>query len=143
MSRLTDADYLSAHYYLKDAWKTHDGVAFGLLLWREQRVLHDYFLPSKRISDKALLEHRRLVTKTYPSLPHRAGKALSRCRANVEEFNAHPPVPYVPGAKRQRPKREHRIVVRGVAVAEFDVHKLVRTLIRQQREADEEVQRHS
>jgi hypothetical protein len=50
MPRLTNTDYLSAHRYLKDAWKVHDGVAFGLLLWHEQRALHDSFLPTKKLT---------------------------------------------------------------------------------------------
>jgi hypothetical protein len=51
MPRLTDADYLEAHRYLKAAWKVHDGIAFGLLLWHEQRALHDYFAPTKKLTD--------------------------------------------------------------------------------------------
>jgi hypothetical protein len=35
-------DLATAHRYLKDAWKVHEGVAFGPLLWREQRALHEY-----------------------------------------------------------------------------------------------------
>jgi hypothetical protein len=134
MPRLTDTDYLEAHYYLKEAWKAHQGVAFGLLLWHEQRALHDYFLLSKRMSDKALLDHRQLITKSHSSLPHRAGKALARCRANVQEFNARPPVPYVPGSKRKRPKGERHIVVSGIAVADFDPKRLAELAIQIKRE---------
>jgi hypothetical protein len=126
MSRLTDTDYLEAHHYLKDAWKVHDGVAFGLLLWREQRALHDYFAPTKKLTDEALLAHRHQVTTEHPSLPHRAGKALTRCRLNVAEFNARPPVPYVRSPGR---KVEHRIVVHGVARPDFDGKALAKLVI--------------
>jgi hypothetical protein len=55
MPRLNDTNYLAAHRYLKDAWKVHDGVAFVLLLWREQQALHNYFLTTKKLTDKSLL----------------------------------------------------------------------------------------
>lgn len=133
MPRLTDSDYLLAHHFLKDAWEIHDGIAFGLLLWHEQRALHDYFLPTKKLDSAHLLMHRREVTRAHPSLPHRAGKALVRCRGNVAEFDRRPPVPYV--RKRGRPERsmQHRIVVRAVARPEFGPEhraKLAKVLIR-------------
>jgi hypothetical protein len=69
---------------------------------REQRALHDYFLPTNKLTDGAMLAHRRQVTIEHPSLPHWGGKALTRCRVNVAEFNERPPVPYVgrPGRRR-------------------------------------------
>jgi hypothetical protein len=74
---------------------------------------------------------RSLVTKAQPSLPHRAGKALARCRANVLEFNGRPPVPYV---HRPGRKVEHRIVVHGVAHPEFDARRLAKLAIRLKRD---------
>jgi hypothetical protein len=51
---------------------------------------------------------------------------LARCRANVAEFNVRPPVPYVGKPRREESVVEHRIVLHGVAIREFDAHPLVR-----------------
>ncbi|MUM08428.1 hypothetical protein B5P44_27015 [Mycobacterium sp. CBMA 213] len=84
--------------------------------------------PGKKLSDAELLAHRRQITTERPSLPQRAGKALTRCQANVTEFNERPPVPYVHrrGVRQHRPKGEHHIVVRGVARADFELQSLVK-----------------
>ena len=56
---------------------------------------------------------------------------MARCRANVVEFNARPPVPYV---RRSGRKVEHRIVVYGVARAEFDPQRLAKIAIQLKRD---------
>jgi hypothetical protein len=55
-------------------------VLFG---WRaktptEQWIIHEYFMPDRDLSDLQLLMHRDAVTTARPSLPHQAGRALSR-----------------------------------------------------------------
>ncbi|OMC15983.1 hypothetical protein A5735_01335 [Mycolicibacter heraklionensis] len=113
---------------------------FGLLRWHEQRALHDYFLPSKKLSDVALLAHRHQVTIEQPSLPQRAGRALARCQSNMAEFAVHPPVPYVrqPGKRIHRSAGEYRVVVRGVARADFKPQRLVNIAKELQHKGDAE-----
>jgi hypothetical protein len=73
------------------------------------------------------------VTVEHPSLPRRAGKALSLCRANIAEFNERPPVPYV---RRPGHRAEYRIVVYGVARADFEPQKLAKLAVRLTRNRD-------
>jgi hypothetical protein len=77
MSRLTAKNYLRAHDRLRKFW-LRDPSLFAELTPMEQWQLHDFFLPHRELSDLQLLQHRDAVTAERPSLPHQAGRALSR-----------------------------------------------------------------
>lgn len=46
----------------------------------EQFALHQFYEPTKELSPLELVEHRRRVAMEHPSLPQRAGRALTKVR---------------------------------------------------------------
>jgi hypothetical protein len=58
-----------------NAWEK-DRRPFAHLSHQLQRDLHDYYNLSKGVSDEALIRHRGRVTRKYPNLPQRAGRAF-------------------------------------------------------------------
>ena len=79
--RLSNTQFLQAHRDLQRLWQ-HDRAAFAELTSAEQWQLHDFFRPSKDLTDEQLLNHRRVISQTRPSLPQQAGRALHR----LEEY---------------------------------------------------------
>lgn len=77
MPRLTDHDYLKNHELLRANRET-DNTAFVMLSAGEQWDLFCYYLPHEVRSYSALLAHREEISRLDPSLPHRAGRALSK-----------------------------------------------------------------
>lgn len=75
MPRLSKADYLFFHAYLKRVWESQRR-AFSLISTKDQRYLHDYFRPSDQLTKAELQAHRIASTRERPSLPHCAGRAL-------------------------------------------------------------------
>lgn len=100
MPLLTDPYYVSNHDLLRSHRLRGDAV-FILLSNSEQQALFAYYRHHERCSRKALLEHRRLVTKEHQSLPHRAGRALRRWHHLRE--HPMPPKPIVEPRPRGRP----------------------------------------
>lgn len=75
MPRLTTSDYLYRHDFLADLWSHADTQAiFTFLLSAEQRELHKYYQSHRELSREQLIAHRKEVSRTDPSLAHRAGK---------------------------------------------------------------------
>jgi hypothetical protein len=78
MTRLTHTTYMLQHHQLRREWLDRHGFAFTMLSPTEQILIHDFYEPSKPFTDRELKAHREAITKTRPSLPHRAGKAFVR-----------------------------------------------------------------
>lgn len=78
MPRLTNRAYLLQRRHLREHWLDELRRAFFLLSPSEQWALHAYYLPSMKLDDTTLLEHRQDISSYDPSLPQRAGRALSR-----------------------------------------------------------------
>lgn len=89
MPRLTNPAYLLLRRELSDAWDL-DPTGFFLLSAPDQWALHDYFRPSEMLSDAELLEHRRAVSASDPSLPQRAGRAVAKWQVKQERLGKHP-----------------------------------------------------
>ena len=85
MLRLTSHDYLINRRLLCVEWKKRNGAAFAELPLQYQRDLHDYFAPSVTFTDKEALTHRDEMTKAFPSLPQKAGRALQAIHAAVDD----------------------------------------------------------
>jgi hypothetical protein len=77
MPRRTNDDYLQAHDRLKRYWQ-HAQAAYACLTPAEQWQLHDYFQPTKKMSDTDRLTHRAAITAERPALPQQAGRALAK-----------------------------------------------------------------
>ena len=129
MSRHTDQHYLDTHRQLKRLWQ-HADSAYGRLTPIEQWQLHDYFQPSKDLTDAELLKHRAEITRKRPALPQQAGKALTKLYAAAATLSlqgvrrAHQPMP----AKYARQK-VGQIQVYGVVKPEIDLEKLAKALL--------------
>jgi hypothetical protein len=60
-----------------------DSGRFALLSMTEQGLLHLYFQPDKDLNSQDRITYRVLVTKTNPTLPQQAGRALAKLSARV------------------------------------------------------------
>ena len=84
MPRLTSRDYLTRRQFLYKYWEEHDGVTFVDLPYQQQLDLHDYFVPSVAFTDREALTHRSEMTKAFPSLPQKAGRANEAMCAAID-----------------------------------------------------------
>jgi hypothetical protein len=75
MPRLNHNDYTKRHHFLMKAWLEFPRI-YSALSPRQQWDIHAYFQPSKELTDAQLREHRRSISASQPSLPHRAGRAF-------------------------------------------------------------------
>lgn len=127
MARLTDITYLATHQELRFAW-LKDPARFALLSAAEQWALHGYFAPEHSLSDERLLAYRREVSKVDPSLPQRAGRALSKWRMKKAPLamyrkRSHSPTP---GTKRSR---DYSVTVFSLVHPEVDPRKITHALM--------------
>jgi hypothetical protein len=84
MPRLTSRDYLIHRQFLCEQWEERDGAAFADLPLQEQRDLHDYYALTVPFTEKEALTHRNAMTKAFPSLPQKAGRAYEAIRAAID-----------------------------------------------------------
>ncbi len=77
MPRISNSIYLERHKFLAHAWE-HYQVLFSVLRPTEQRELHCFYATTKSLDRLDPLRHRKAVTKSDPSLPHRTGKSFVR-----------------------------------------------------------------
>ncbi len=115
MPRLSNQQYLQRHHVLRELWLNNQ-PQFARVGVSQQWELHAYFLPSKDLTDKELLEHRQAITKEDRSLPHKAGKAFAALRS--------------PRKPRSRSDMQsHQLGVYAVAKPELDMHQLTEALL--------------
>lgn len=127
MARLTDITYLATHQQLRSAW-LKDPARFATLNANEQWVLHGYFAPEHNLSDDRLLAYRHEVSKIDPSLPQRAGKALTKWRMKEAPLatyreRSHSPAP---GSKRSR---NYEVTVFSLVHPELDPQDIARAFL--------------
>lgn len=84
MPRLTNRDYLTIRHFLVRLWKQDDGHAFAVLPTAAQRDLHGYYVLTQYLQKAEALKHRAAMTKTFSSLPQKAGRAFEALRAHLE-----------------------------------------------------------
>ncbi len=73
MPRLTSNQYLIERDFLTDLWQEVRPV-YAFLTYDDQMTLHQFFAPTKNLTDRVAIAHRQSVAKQHPSLPQRAGK---------------------------------------------------------------------
>jgi hypothetical protein len=78
MPRLTNQTYLLRGYQVRDHWRDESKRAFLLLTGTEQSALFAYVTPSEKLTDTQLIAHLEDISSYDPSLPQRAGRALSQ-----------------------------------------------------------------
>lgn len=140
MTRLTSSTYRSHHHKLKRTWFITNPYAFTLLSPTEQMALHDFYVPTKALSDAELKTHRETVSAADPHLPQRAGKAFARIQPFLET-NLQPsrsslqatPTRWHPRhlTPRRRGERKPKLSVhvRSLVRPEIDAAKVAKTLL--------------
>ncbi|MFL6098595.1 MAG: hypothetical protein ACJ71T_01420 [Actinomycetales bacterium] len=130
MPRLTAKQYLKTHDRIRRLWLQIPSV-FAEISPIDQWLLHDFFVPDRDLSDLELLAYRDRVAEQRPSLPHQAGRALSR----FWEAAAHAGLlrvrrAKVPAGVTKRVRQADRhLVVKPLVRPEIDVHKLARAFL--------------
>jgi hypothetical protein len=125
MPRLTTKHYLEIHQMLNYHW-FNDPAPYRNLSAKEQWDLHKFFWGYKELSDVALCEHRRTVSKQDPGLPQRAGRALSRFKRVVERRARIEPRQL---SFKRAPKGGYKMVAYPLVRPELDLAQLARTII--------------
>jgi hypothetical protein len=129
MPRRTDQHYLQTHRQLRRLWE-HAQSAYGHLSPTEQWLLHDYFQPSKDLTDLELLEHRAQISRERPALPQQAGKALAQlyeAAAQVAVRSVH--LSHQAKLPKYARQPHRQIQVYGVVNPEIDLHALLHVLL--------------
>jgi hypothetical protein len=130
MPRLTSQRYIEIHCWLRNYW-LEDAAPYVYLTPEEQWNLHEFFQPCKQLSDDELTVHREAVTRRFPSLPQRAGRALKKFEKatevaslrQVQSFNVQ-----MKAGEYKRPASHGPITVRSLAQPEVDTTELARLL---------------
>lgn len=128
MPRLANRDYLIQRQYLIEEWLERDGGSFGNLPYHHQIDLHDFYAPAEPMTDLEATRHRAAMTKAFPSLPQKAGRAYQAVQAATSGLPnqladthrvANTSVERIGGRPRSirvaaiaRPKPDHRILAR-------------------------------
>lgn len=129
MPRLTHNQYCMHRSFLLDAWLDHY-TAYNAFSQNEQWDLHRFFAPTKRLTNNELRQYRKAKTLEDPSLPHRAGKLMTRFYdAYHEVMHAKTLARKVPAQSRVKSTRDMNIVVRSVVNPEPDFEELIRRAI--------------
>lgn len=131
MPRLTNAHYLYQRKRLRANWFDQHARAFSRLESQEQMDLHDYFAPTEQFDDKAALAHRAEVTKIFPSLPQKAGRAHQSALPFLDAPWPKTAQPIANRSPRRHPVKQgsRRVVIHAVRNPKVDTYKLSRALI--------------
>jgi hypothetical protein len=136
MPRLTSRDYFTHRQFLREEWDERDGAASADLPYQQQLDLHDYFAPSAVFTEREALTHRSEMTKAFPSLPQKAGRA---CEAMCAAIQGTPnqivdthrdkttTIEMIAGKRRL-------LRITGVARPKIDHYRLARALLNLERE---------
>ena len=125
MPRLTTKHYREIHHLLNHHW-FNDPAPYCHLSANEQWDLHTFFWGYKELSDVALCEHRRTVSKQDCSLPQRAGRALERFNRVVELRTRTEPRQL---SFKRAPKGSYKVVAYPLVQPELDLAQLARAII--------------
>lgn len=129
MPRLTNQRYIEIHHWLRNYW-LEDTVPYIYLTPKEQWDLHQFFQPYQALTDDELIAHRQAVTKETPSLPHCAGRALSKLETAIAAVRQQKVQPTEPAeAKRKRQSPRGPLIIRGLVRPEPDARKVARVLL--------------
>jgi hypothetical protein len=125
MPRLTAKQYLRTHDRLRRLW-LHGSDILAEVSPADQWLLHAFFVPDRKLSDLALLAYRDAVTAQRPSLPHQAGRAVSRFWDAAARTGMQRIARGKPQVVRKRVRQDDRkLTVKALAHPEIDAHKLL------------------
>lgn len=135
MARLTPKEFLKRRQLLTEIWFHDGGATYAMIPHQMQRDLHDFFAPTELLTDKQAHQHRKKVSKAFPSLPQKAGRAyeaLSAYREGrpnkaVAEYHAVKPNPTPTDGKAVRTDRNVRVFM--TVRPKIDTYRLARAFI--------------
>lgn len=130
LPRLTNPDYLDQRHRLMIAWEFRPLLIAELELY-EQHALHDFFAMSRELFDEDALLYRQEVSKRWPSLPQKAGRAYTRFERVVSEDKLRrehekEKVTTIPMRGATRPKKV--VTVKTLANPELDARRIAQIL---------------
>lgn len=126
MPRISFHQFYDRHRSLKRLWLECNDT-FSYVTFAQQRVLHDYYQPTRFLTPEELHEHWTEISKTQPSLPNRAGKSYHQLRRQLQAPSR--PRPHVSKTTTQKSGKRRTIHRRAVARPEVDEEKLVQALM--------------
>jgi hypothetical protein len=132
MPRLSNPDFIKAHHRLKRYWEVAKGAPFSRLTTLEQWQLHDFFQPTKDLTDTELLTHRGAISQQRPALPSQAGKApvrIDEAAASWAVAQARRLGIPVPKPATRKKGDTQTIKIYGIVNPELDLQSLVELLV--------------
>lgn len=133
--------FLYRHQFLHMVWVGLPRF-FPTITLTQQRVLHDYYLPVKELTDEQLHNHQAITAGEQPSLAALAGKAfhaLERNYLEITELSGGDPdrllallrqrEHYTTSPARVGRLAKHRVRVTAVMRPEIDAERLAQVLI--------------
>ena len=130
MPRLANPDYLAQRRNLIDYWED-EHVAWAYLLPQEQWQLHDFYQPSKYLTDEQGFAHRAEISEQRLSLPQLPGKAYKVIMSFEPVTRDHLANldPVTKNRKTRKRAKNHVVKVRALVRPEPDIMKLSRALV--------------
>lgn len=131
--RFTQPAYLNLHHHLRQLWR-HDPGMFSLLSAPEQWDIHTFYATEWRFSDAELGECQK-ITVYDPSLPQRAGKALTKLVQEMDALDVRreakqAAMATVPAGPKRKTKNVDRVIrISGVVHPTPNTDKLARVLL--------------
>ncbi|MGN8026046.1 hypothetical protein [Microbacterium sp. 22242] len=134
MPRLTNRDYLTHRHFLIELWNEMEGAVFAELPGWAQHDLHDFYAPSEFMWDDDALAHRAAITKAFPALPQKAGRAYEALKAYREGRSNSMLTTDRQAATGTSPvgnskTKTHSIRVSAVSRPQIDLHYLAKALL--------------
>jgi hypothetical protein len=133
MPRLTNQSYLLQCHQLRDHWHDAAKNAFFLLTPTEQGTLFTYFAPSEKLTDDELIAHKEDISFYDPSLPQRAGRALSKLWAASKRLEAYRAQVLPMPRPRTKKSAEKRLVIFSEVHPVLDPVKFAQILLNYER----------
>lgn len=129
MPLLTSKDYLIQRQLLIEEWHDRDAIAFGDISFQGQHDLHDFYAPTESFSDAEALKHRAAMTKSFPSLLQKAGRALQALLLGRELHEQRVAARQAAGTTLRCTATNRNVRIASVARPKPDVRFLAKALI--------------
>jgi hypothetical protein len=142
MPRVTSSLHYKRHLFLRTAWLNFPKL-YALVPLHAQWQIHDFYQPSKELTETELIAHTKDLAKTNPALVHQAGKHVRLLQKVFRYISTELGIPrtewyralagsiqhYNPSPAHMETTDGHRYTIVAVARPELDVQKLVKALV--------------
>jgi hypothetical protein len=141
MSRITPSQHYERYQFLRTAWREFNKL-YALLSLRQQWQIHEFYQPSKELTQAELTAHIKELHHTNPALVHQAGKHVHLMMRVFRHISSELGVPKLEQAhalntliQRVNPspvvttKNDRRLTIAAVARPTPDMDKLAKALV--------------